>query len=1789
MTQTMHLNNWQSLFLGRQEEIDRLLRIWELAKNGEPQIAVLTGHPGLGKTRIVQEFYHCLSTSEDGKGSEGYWPDHLSRNRDALRLAPPPSDCVDSNDMPYLWWGFKLVDLGSNSAGSSSLHEATDLFLTPHLAAMRRAVLKEEIQKEKTLVKKAGVKDAVTIGTETGIGLIPIVGPILTTVTSSYRAARNRLVQLKSLENQEAELNRSVTVGSASTREQKSLEDSIVASIKDYIEAGKRDKKKSSTAIVVVVDDAQFSSNDKAASSLLTRLMKEASDARWPLMILMTYWPDKWNSELQKEVGLANTASQLAKSVNQTGVTEIPIRPLNDLHPLLESALPGLPKGQCSEILKKSSGNPRYLERLIQLLLNSPALFVQRNVGGKLTEDALEIIVDETFDIHEVTRHILESASVEAQQALALASLFGLRFVCNNVVSFGERLGIDEVNEGLHYCEQPLVIVNGVSSGIAEFQQNVFYSVALQSAPRLISSVTEIENTLISFYRHILDNWTEFESGRLDSQEQMLTNLTSRYDVQQSNKEQLQLRGRAILRMIGILSNKRDLISRSEATMQWYAGLDNGYWQLSDFNASELNIIVWMHSMDGNDKKALQLATENLAYWRKVAGSCSNKKMQLNLVVALNAIGHLSNGLHNTENAEVFADEALEIMSEWKNLEENSESNLEYCDALYLKSCVVSANNGPTAATSYVEKMLSQCRKGYARSMNANWANNLNNALYIVSENRNSYSVENSIELYEEMLSVAKFLNDEQHSSESMTQLANAYVFRGRYISKIQGARLALNDFIESERLALVAYEKSGSQSGYDRYADALFNLSNVYKELGELSTAVELQSKAVEIKNTIWKEQKTPDAKKKLVISMATLLDVQSLHNGPSFALPLAKELCTLSNSLHSEIGTIESAQYHANCLRRLAQILGKTGDTSSALSVQEESTKFMRENHNRVGTLTSMEHLANTLLNSAALVSELAGFKEALPYVAEAYAVSKERCRMDDSASAHQQLSLCLQNYARTNERLERNEYSDELYKELLELRRKLVRESTTLETQLDLVDTLLDIGISVAQSKSAKVGIDYLKEALELVELMPIEHKDQRFYSTRSRVVSNYAAVLTHMGDMSESNAMYKKIVESDRQYFKDTGSAFALRQLIKAILDYVSSEQYLHGIAHVVDSLLEECADLSMKLVNMEDSFSSHNLRFRSLFARVPILESTKGPLAANEALQLCVSYAEKLDSSYHRPESAKLLSDTVYQQARLMSICSGHREASSIYERSLSLTKENHKNMDTAISARDVLLMQCKVVENQTNYLELAIAQRQLTNLIRSARIVYDESELTEDLSIYVDIMRMSLKVAVDNYYIDWCAGYVNGFEQQLRKYHHLRNDTDSKQTISFSLAELADVVLEVSGPKEALEKAIEAEQLLTDIYEKSTVPNEIKWCAAISSVVAELERYFSIDKAIEKATNSISLYDNAIQRCNSFSMIREKGHVLASRSKMIREAQGPLSAFEESQRCIVYARSLFEKDGSIISQRDLINALRDHAYNSAHPDKTTEFTACADECRDLIQLMLDKGGSNLKFYALLAERDLLICEHSIEIGWDVAFGEYNLDKQMADSLLPSFEKLVLNVEAFFGQGHTLKKASYTAPLIARLSLLYMSACREEEAMDSLNSYWSTSEFIENHTGSHHMTTIQNSSMPDISSVLRMADLHEEACNSYEIAIRGLRLRECYSPYSTARSLSSAYWFYGKLLTKLGKIDQAEKAMTDGLEQAIKFADCGGGDSQARLALYTQRTGPQIQDLALSDN
>jgi hypothetical protein len=146
------MQDWQELFLGRTNELAILHDAWALTQQGKPQISVLLGETGLGKTRIVQKFYSDIAKQQAAL-EKAYWPPNLSVGRN-LSIQPELANLGE--DMPWLWWSMRFLEQeGRNLVKTVSPFEAED----KDLAANALPILR------KRQVKHSKLKLATTLST----------------------------------------------------------------------------------------------------------------------------------------------------------------------------------------------------------------------------------------------------------------------------------------------------------------------------------------------------------------------------------------------------------------------------------------------------------------------------------------------------------------------------------------------------------------------------------------------------------------------------------------------------------------------------------------------------------------------------------------------------------------------------------------------------------------------------------------------------------------------------------------------------------------------------------------------------------------------------------------------------------------------------------------------------------------------------------------------------------------------------------------------------------------------------------------------------------------------------------------------------------------------------------------------------------------------------------------------------------------------------------------------------------------------------------------------------------------------------------------------------------------------------------------------------------------------------------------------------------------------------------------------------------------------------------------
>jgi hypothetical protein len=279
--------SWHRVFCPRPTEMAALQAAFEAAANSrspQPATIVLLSESGLGKTRLLQEFFHWLSTTKDGAGEMGYWPDVMARHGDNLRIDPDPDACNHQVPLPFLWWGVRLPDPGRHNAiiSSSVLMSCADHFqphVEPMLRARRRATRGSEV--------RHSTRDLIVEALLEGLGqLVPGVSLAKAGIVFS-----KRMSELWSEHRADNKIH--LSPADINESERQDLSERYF----DHIQAmlGDRQGFDRAVPLVLVIDDAQWAKEDQALLDFLDRLLPAAKGKHWPLLLIITHWELEWN------------------------------------------------------------------------------------------------------------------------------------------------------------------------------------------------------------------------------------------------------------------------------------------------------------------------------------------------------------------------------------------------------------------------------------------------------------------------------------------------------------------------------------------------------------------------------------------------------------------------------------------------------------------------------------------------------------------------------------------------------------------------------------------------------------------------------------------------------------------------------------------------------------------------------------------------------------------------------------------------------------------------------------------------------------------------------------------------------------------------------------------------------------------------------------------------------------------------------------------------------------------------------------------------------------------------------------------------------------------------------------------------------------------------------------------------------------------------------------------------------------------------------------------------------
>ncbi|MBD8876195.1 hypothetical protein [Roseibium polysiphoniae] len=477
-----------SIFCGRLKELQLLKDSWHRLKNDpsyHPEVHVLTAESGLGKTRIVQEFYNWLSINAEGTGKNGYWPDALGKSGRSLEVSPAPNLCNSANEISYLWLGVRCLDTGQHN----SIRDGEALQTEMQAFQCHLNSFVEQAGKRRNHFNK-GVATGLDVAAQLA-GALPVVGTPIGVAKTALDIYQRYFGSEGGVPPEPHEI--------------------ALAAIRIVFEQTKKHR----LPLILVLDDIQFSQGEWSLSRLTRQLVAEAGQNHWPLMVIATSWQKEWASGDQTCLLIAALQdSRDQRYIRAENLKVIPVTPLRSseddpgLEPLVSAQFPGLTTTQRKAVSDHADGNPRFLDELLLHLDTREDLFIDFDKTGALEPGALDEI--EKLELEKVIESRLRAAGPEVYQLLALGGIQGMEFSERLAEELQAKLNADHQvdNKSIIFqrSEDPFGFIQRRAFGLSEFVQRPYQKIAESFIRTFVKPPSAAEDALKALLKTCMEN-----------------------------------------------------------------------------------------------------------------------------------------------------------------------------------------------------------------------------------------------------------------------------------------------------------------------------------------------------------------------------------------------------------------------------------------------------------------------------------------------------------------------------------------------------------------------------------------------------------------------------------------------------------------------------------------------------------------------------------------------------------------------------------------------------------------------------------------------------------------------------------------------------------------------------------------------------------------------------------------------------------------------------------------------------------------------------------------------------------------------------------------------------------------------------------------------------------------------------------------------------------------------------------------------------------------------------------
>lgn len=495
-------------FYGRKEEIDTLNNLFNSVKNNNPHFLSLFGDTGLGKTRLIQEFYQHLNQIDD---VNEYWPNHLSDTENTMSLIPEFKELYSSqsSSMPWMWVALRCPnDNERNSVPNNGevLNQARNqirLHLHGLFEAKKRSSSNIELAKSALSMLSSYA--------------FPGGGPLIVQTVGEVFGQANQSVDtfdaIKNLfDRWNIKKRDSNYVNVLAAQNYTSLVEQSLEAFESIFNA--HDKRLPTIPLVLIVDDAQWM--DSMTFEFINQLFEKAIINTWPLFIIVTCWESSFklqndsftSSNGLNEKKLATLIHKYSSNIRNENTTVINLSPLEEsyMFDIIDSKIPTLTLDMKKELVDHCSGDIELLIDHLTTLKSRPGFLTS---SGRLSSPPPRLNL-KSSNKKEIARKNIEQLGMELSTLIMVGSAQGMRFSKSFIEQCKDLLSDYDIKfDNFNKSETPYNLTqlspHHLFDQVAKFKRRLYYDIArdwLEDFPLK----QKIINILKQFYRETISS-----------------------------------------------------------------------------------------------------------------------------------------------------------------------------------------------------------------------------------------------------------------------------------------------------------------------------------------------------------------------------------------------------------------------------------------------------------------------------------------------------------------------------------------------------------------------------------------------------------------------------------------------------------------------------------------------------------------------------------------------------------------------------------------------------------------------------------------------------------------------------------------------------------------------------------------------------------------------------------------------------------------------------------------------------------------------------------------------------------------------------------------------------------------------------------------------------------------------------------------------------------------------------------------------------------------------------------